>query len=67
MKVTLAERLQLRRIRNDELAALYANDVDDERACGSGIKDLASVAALQGDRSRLHVAIFFWLFKLPSL
>ena len=29
-KVTLAERLQLRRIRNDELAALYANDLEDD-------------------------------------
>ena len=30
LKVTLAERLQLRRIRNDELAALYARDVGDD-------------------------------------
>ena len=30
VKVTLAERLQQRRIRNDELAALYANDLEDD-------------------------------------
>ena len=29
-KVILAERLQLRRIRNEELAVVYANDQEDE-------------------------------------
>ena len=50
-KIDLAERLRLRRIRNDELAEWFANDSDGsdgECAFGSGIKNPTTAAAKSG-------------------
>ena len=57
-KIILAERLQVRRLRNEELAVLYANDGDDEEQ----LRDIgpALLPSREG-RSRMHVcAKLFW-------